>query len=202
MHEDIGLNFAAALRAFLRQDPDIIMVGEIRDFETAEIAVKAALTGHMVLSTLHTNDAPSTVNRLLNMGIEPFLVASSVNCIVAQRLARKVCEECKEPDAEVSVEGLQEAGLTEQEARSFTPMHGRGCRHCSDTGYKGRLAVYEVMVMGEELKEFVLNGASATELKREAIRLGMTTLRRSVLNRLTEGITTLKEVFRVSSADF
>jgi type IV pilus assembly protein PilB len=202
MHEDIGLNFAAALRAFLRQDPDIIMVGEIRDFETAEIAVKAALTGHMVLSTLHTNDAPSTVNRLLNMGIEPFLVASSVNCIVAQRLARKVCEECKEPDAEVTVEGLQEAGLTEQEARSFTPMHGRGCRNCSDTGFKGRLAVYEVMVMGEELKEFVLNGASATELKREAIRLGMTTLRRSVLNRLTEGITTLKEVFRVSSADF
>ncbi len=202
MHEDIGLNFAAALRAFLRQDPDIIMVGEIRDFETAEIAVKAALTGHMVLSTLHTNDAPSTVNRLLNMGIEPFLVASSVNCIVAQRLARKVCEECKEPDPEVTVEALQEAGLPEQEARGFTPMHGRGCRTCSDTGYKGRLAVYEVMVMGEELKEFVLNGASATELKREAIRLGMTTLRRSVLNRLTEGITTLKEVFRVSSADF
>jgi len=202
MHEDIGLNFAAALRAFLRQDPDIIMVGEIRDFETAEIAVKAALTGHMVLSTLHTNDAPSTVNRLLNMGIEPFLVASSVNCIVAQRLARRVCSECKEPDADVTVEALQEAGLSEQDARGFTPMHGRGCRNCSETGFKGRIAVYEVMVMGEELKEFVLNGASATELKREAIRLGMSTLRRSVLNLLMGGATTLSEVFRVSSADF
>jgi len=202
MHEDIGLNFAAALRSFLRQDPDIIMVGEVRDFETAEIAVKAALTGHMVLSTLHTNDAPSTVNRLLNMGIEPFLVASSVNCIVAQRLTRKVCGECVQPDPEVTVEALQEAGLPEAEARSFTPMRGRGCRNCSETGYKGRLAVYEVMVLGEELKEFVLNGASATELKREAIRLGMTTLRRSALNRLVLGTTTLSEVFRVSSADF
>jgi type IV pilus assembly protein PilB len=202
MHEDIGLNFAAALRAFLRQDPDIIMVGEIRDFETAEIAVKAALTGHMVLSTLHTNDAPSTVNRLLNMGIEPFLVASSVNCIVAQRLARRICGDCKEADADVGVEALQEAGLSEQEARSFTPMRGRGCRNCSETGFKGRIAVYEVMVLGEELKEFVLNGASATELKREAIRLGMSTLRRSVLNLLTGGATTLSEVFRVSSADF
>jgi type IV pilus assembly protein PilB len=202
MHEDIGLNFAAALRAFLRQDPDIIMVGEIRDFETAEIAVKAALTGHMVLSTLHTNDAPSTVNRLLNMGIEPFLVASSVNCIVAQRLTRRICAECKEPDADVTVEAIQEAGLTEQEARSFTPMHGRGCRNCSETGFKGRIAVYEVMVIGEELKEFVLNGASATELKREAIRLGMSTLRRSVLNLFTGEATTLSEVFRVSSADF
>jgi type IV pilus assembly protein PilB len=202
MHEDIGLNFAAALRAFLRQDPDIIMVGEIRDFETAEIAVKAALTGHMVLSTLHTNDAPSTINRLLNMGIEPFLVASSVNCIVAQRLARRVCLDCKEPDPEVSIEGLMDAGLTEQEARSFTPMKGRGCRTCSETGFKGRIAMYEVMVMGEELKEFVLNGASATELKREAIRLGMATLRRSVLNLLMAGSTTVSEVYRVSSADF
>jgi type IV pilus assembly protein PilB len=178
------------------------MVGEIRDFETAEIAVKAALTGHMVLSTLHTNDAPSTVNRLLNMGIEPFLVASSVNCIVAQRLARRICGECKETDAEVTVEALQEAGLSEPDARSFTPMRGRGCRNCSETGFKGRIAVYEVMVMGEELKEFVLNGASATELKREAIRLGMSTLRRSVLNLLMGGATTLSEVFRVSSADF
>ncbi len=201
MHEDIGLNFAAALRSFLRQDPDIIMVGEIRDFETAEIAVKAALTGHMVLSTLHTNDAPSTVNRLLNMGIEPFLVASSVNCILAQRLARKVCEECKERDPEVVPEALAAAGLTPEEAREVTPVKGRGCKTCSDTGYKGRVAVYEVMELKEELKEFVLNGASATELKREAMRLGMTTLRRSVLNKLKEGITTLSEVFRVSAAD-
>jgi len=201
MHEDIGLNFAAALRSFLRQDPDIIMVGEIRDFETAEIAVKAALTGHMVLSTLHTNDAPSTVNRLLNMGIEPFLVASSVNCIVAQRLARRVCSECKEPDPEVTPEALVEAGMPEEEARGVAPVSGRGCRTCSDTGYKGRVAVYEVMELSEPLKEFVLNGASAAELKREAIRLGMTTLRRSVLNKVREGMTTLAEVFRVSAAD-
>jgi len=201
MHEDIGLNFAAALRSFLRQDPDIIMVGEIRDFETAEIAVKAALTGHMVLSTLHTNDAPSTVNRLLNMGIEPFLVASAVNCILAQRLARRVCEACKEPDADVTTQALIDAGMDEAEAKGVQPVKGRGCGKCSDTGYKGRLAVYEIMVLGEELKEFVLNGASAAEIKREAIRLGMCTLRRSVLNKVREGTTTLKEVFRVSAAD-
>jgi type IV pilus assembly protein PilB len=201
MHEEIGLNFAAALRSFLRQDPDIIMVGEIRDFETAEIAVKAALTGHMVLSTLHTNDAPSTVNRLLNMGIEPFLVASSVNCIVAQRLARRVCEECKEPDPEVTVDMLVEAGLAAETARQVVPVKGRGCRTCSETGFKGRMAVYEVMELKEELKEFVLNGASALELKREAIRLGMQTLRQSALRKLAEGITTLGEVFRVSAAD-
>jgi len=201
MHEEIGLNFAAALRSFLRQDPDIIMVGEIRDFETAEIAVKAALTGHMVLSTLHTNDAPSTVNRLLNMGIEPFLVASSVNCIVAQRLARRACEECKEPDPEVTVDALIDAGMAAETARQVVPIKGRGCRTCSETGFKGRIAVYEVMELKEELKEFVLNGASALELKREAIRLGMQTLRQSALRKLAEGVTTLGEVFRVSSAD-
>ncbi len=202
MHEDIGLNFASALRAFLRQDPDIIMVGEIRDFETAEIGVKAALTGHMVLSTLHTNDAPSTINRLLNMGIEPFLVASSVNCIVAQRLARRICPECREPDAETRVEDLVQAGMEESKAGDVTPYHGRGCRNCSETGFKGRIALYEVMPIGEELKEFVLNGASAAELKREAIRLGMLTLRQSALHKLAEGVTTMNEVFRVSAADF
>ncbi|MCH2171188.1 type IV-A pilus assembly ATPase PilB [Myxococcota bacterium] len=201
MHEEIGLNFASALRSFLRQDPDIIMVGEIRDFETAEIAVKAALTGHMVLSTLHTNDAPSTINRLLNMGIEPFLVAASVNCIVAQRLARKICEECREPDAEVTPAALVEAGLDEAEAAKVSPMRGSGCRACSDTGFKGRVAIYEVMVLNEELKEFVLNGASALEIKREAVRLGMQTLRVSALNKLVEGTTTLGEVLRVSSRD-
>ena len=201
MHEDIGLNFAAALRSFLRQDPDIIMVGEIRDFETAEIAVKAALTGHMVLSTLHTNDAPSTVNRLLNMGIEPFLVASSVNCIVAQRLARRICPECAEPDTETTAEELVQAGMDEAEAKDITPVRGAGCGNCSETGFKGRVAIYEVMELTEELKEFVLNGASAVELKREAIRGGMLTLRRSALNKLGEGVTTLSEVFRVSSAD-
>jgi type IV pilus assembly protein PilB len=202
MHEDIGLNFASALRSFLRQDPDIIMVGEIRDFETAEISVKAALTGHMVLSTLHTNDAPSTINRLLNMGIEPFLVASSVNCIVAQRLARRICEECREPDAETRVEDLVRAGMEESKAEDVTPYRGRGCRNCSETGFKGRIALYEVMPIGEELKEFVLNGASAAELKREAIRLGMLTLRQSALHKLAEGVTNMNEVFRVSAADF
>ncbi|MCP5057952.1 MAG: type IV-A pilus assembly ATPase PilB [bacterium] len=202
MHEDIGLNFAASLRSFLRQDPDIIMVGEIRDFETAEIAVKAALTGHMVLSTLHTNDAPSTVNRLLNMGIEPFLVASSVNAIVAQRLARRICVECSEPDPDVNAEALMEAGMEEDEANSTTANKGRGCHVCSDTGFKGRIALYEVMRIGEELKEFILNGASTTELKREAIRLEMLTLRRSALNMVKEGTTTLPEVYRVSAADF
>ena len=201
MHEDIGLNFAAALRSFLRQDPDIIMVGEIRDFETAEIAVKAALTGHMVLSTLHTNDAPSTVNRLLNMGIEPFLVASSVNCIVAQRLARRICSECKIPDPEVTLEDLVKAGMSEDEAKGIKPHTGGGCSVCSDTGFKGRIAVYEVMIMTEELKEFVLNGASATEIKREAIRGGMVTLRRSALNMMHGENITLSEVFRVSTSD-
>jgi type IV pilus assembly protein PilB len=201
MHEDIGLNFAATLRSFLRQDPDIIMVGEIRDFETAEIAVKAALTGHMVLSTLHTNDAPSTVNRLLNMGIEPFLVASSVNCIVAQRLARRVCEECKETDHEVTVEGMVEAGMAEDVARGVVPIIGKGCRNCSETGFRGRIAIYEVMELKEELKDFVLNGASSLELKREAIRLGMKTLRQAALSKLAVGETTFGEVFRISAAD-
>jgi type IV pilus assembly protein PilB len=198
MHDEIGLNFAAALRSFLRQDPDIIMVGEIR---AAEIAVKAALTGHMVLSTLHTNDAPSTVNRLLNMGIEPFLVSSSVNCIVAQRLARCICEECKETDPDVDTDALIEAGMDPAIAGEVVPVKGRGCRVCSETGFKGRLAIYEVMELKEELKEFVLNGASALELKREASRLGMKTLRQSALSKLQEGITTLSEVFRVSAAD-
>jgi len=201
MHEDIGLNFAASLRSFLRQDPDIIMVGEIRDFETAEIAIKAALTGHLVLSTLHTNDAPSTVNRLLNMGIEPFLVASSVNCILAQRLARRICEECKDKDVETVKQALLDAGCSEEEASKAVVYKGRGCRTCSDTGYKGRVALYEVMELTEALKEFVLNGASAMELKREAIRGGMTTLRRSALNKLLEGTTTLSEVLRVSASD-
>jgi type IV pilus assembly protein PilB len=201
MREDIGLNFAAALRSFLRQDPDIIMVGEIRDFETAEIAIKAALTGHMVLSTLHTNDAPSTINRLLNMGIEPFLVSSSVNCVLAQRLARRVCTQCKAPDPSVSRDELEQAGLTTDEARACQPVKGTGCSNCSDTGFSGRIAVYEVMAMTDTLREFVLNGASAMEIKREAIRGGMKSLRRSALNKLLEGVTTLGEVYRVSAAD-
>jgi type IV pilus assembly protein PilB len=201
MHEDIGLNFAAALRSFLRQDPDIIMVGEIRDFETAEIAVKAALTGHMVLSTLHTNDAPSTINRLLNMGIEPFLVASAVNCIVAQRLARKICPDCVADDPEVDLDQVRSAGLSDEELKSFRALKGAGCASCAQTGYKGRVAIYEVMVMTDSLKEFVLNGASGAEIKREAIRGGMVTLRRSALNKMLEGVTTISEVYRVSTSD-
>ncbi|MFQ5697337.1 MAG: type IV-A pilus assembly ATPase PilB [Myxococcota bacterium] len=201
MREEIGLNFAAALRSFLRQDPDIIMVGEIRDFETAEIGIKAALTGHMVLSTLHTNDAPSTINRLLNMGIEPFLVASSVNCVVAQRLARRICADCAEPDPEVTSEALAEAGLSPEEVKACEPRRGRGCATCAETGFKGRIAVYEVMAISETLKDFVLNGASGTEIKREAIRLGMKTLRRSALDKLLEGVTTLREIYRVSAGD-
>ncbi|HUT53597.1 MAG TPA: type IV-A pilus assembly ATPase PilB [bacterium] len=200
MKEEIGLNFAAALRSFLRQDPDIIMVGEIRDFETAEIAVKAALTGHLVLSTLHTNDAPSTVNRLLNMGVEPFLVASSVNVIQAQRLGRKICKECKQP-FEVEPSALIELGLDEEKAKSCQLYKGTGCFNCSETGYKGRISFIEVMYMYDELKEFVLNGASSAELKKEAIRLGMVTLRQSSLYYLSEGITSLDEVVRVTAAD-
>jgi type IV pilus assembly protein PilB len=200
MHDDIGLNFAAALRAFLRQDPNIIMVGEIRDFETAEIAVKAALTGHMVLSTLHTNDAPSTVSRLLNMGIEPFLVTASVNLILAQRLGRRICNECKTP-LDVPESALLDIQIKPQEIGSFQVFKGQGCATCSETGYKGRVALYEVMDFTEELKEFVINGASAAEIKAEAIRLGMQTLRMSALNKLREGVTTIEEVTRVSAHD-
>jgi len=200
MQDDIGFNFAAALRAFLRQDPDIIMVGEIRDYETAEIAIKASLTGHLVLSTLHTNDAPSTVGRLLNMGVEPFLVASSVNLIMAQRLARKICENCKE-EVEINPEILVDVGVPAAEARHMKVYKGKGCDKCADTGYKGRIALYEVMPMEEELREFVLNGASTAEIKREAARLGMMSLRASGLMRLKEGITTVEEVLRVTASE-
>jgi len=200
VHEAIGLSFAACLRSFLRQDPDIIMVGEIRDFETAEISIKAALTGHMVLSTLHTNDAPSTVNRMLNMGVEPFLVSSAVNLILAQRLARRVCMDCKE-EIEIPKETLLDLGVPEEEVGSFKCNHGTGCTTCSQTGYKGRIALYEVMPMYEEIKELVLVGASSTEIKREAMRLGMLTLRQSGINKLKEGITTVEEVVRCSVKD-
>jgi type IV pilus assembly protein PilB len=200
MHDDIGLNFASALRSFLRQDPDIVMVGEIRDFETAEIAVKAALTGHLVLSTLHTNDAPSSVSRLLNMGIEPFLVASSVNLIGAQRLVRKLCVDCTEP-IDVPDQVLVELGVPPDETAEFQVMRGAGCRTCNNTGYKGRIAVYEIMVMTDELAEFVLNGASTLELKREAIRQGMKTLRMSALTKLGEGKTSMEEVVRSTAPD-
>jgi type IV pilus assembly protein PilB len=200
MHEDIGLNFAAALRSFLRQDPDIIMVGEIRDYETAEIAIKAALTGHLVLSTLHTNDAPSTVNRLLNMGIEPFLVSSSCNLILAQRLARKICEKCKE-EAQISDQALIDLDMTPEQAKDMKCFKGKGCTDCNGTGYKGRIALYEVMPFTETLKELVLNGASSSELKKQAIAEGMQSLRMSGLSKVKDGTTTLEEILKATMAD-
>jgi type IV pilus assembly protein PilB len=195
VRENIGLNFAAALRSFLRQDPNIILVGEIRDFETAEIAVKAALTGHLVLSTLHTNDAPSTINRLMNMGIEPFLVASSVNLICAQRLVRRICTGCKEDHA-TPPEALVNAGFSPEEAPSVVPKRGAGCDRCNNTGYKGRVGLYEVMEITDELRELILVGASGLELKRKAVDEGMITLRRSGLHKVMEGVTTIEEVAR------
>jgi type IV pilus assembly protein PilB len=195
VRESIGLNFASALRAFLRQDPNIILVGEIRDFETAEIAVKAALTGHLVLSTLHTNDAPSTVNRLMNMGIEPFLVASSVNLICAQRLVRRTCAACTEPHP-TPPQALVQAGFSPEDAETVTPMRGRGCEKCNNTGYKGRVGLYEVMEVTEDVRELVLVGASALELRRKAIDEGMLTLRQSGLRKVKEGMTTIEEVAR------
>ncbi len=201
MHEDIGLNFAAGLRSFLRQDPDIIMVGEIRDFETAEIAVKAALTGHLVLSTLHTNDAPSTVSRLLNMGVEPFLVTASVNLVLAQRLARKICEACK---GEISVDAptLKSAGFNDVDiAAGIKVMKGKGCKDCNNTGYRGRVALYEVMPFTDRLKEMVLQGCSTAELKEEMIRGGVNSLRLAGLGKIKAGVTTIDEVLRVTAAD-
>ncbi|HUL17490.1 MAG TPA: type IV-A pilus assembly ATPase PilB [Terriglobales bacterium] len=195
MKEQIGLNFAAALRAFLRQDPNIILVGEIRDFETAEIAVKAALTGHLVLSTLHTNDAPSTISRLMNMGIEPFLVATSVNLICAQRLVRRVCANCKE-EVEIPQQALIDAGYSPEEAKTTKIYHGKGCTICGKGGYKGRTGLYEVMEINDELRELILVGASALELKKKAIEQGMLTLRRSGLTKVALGQTTLDEVLR------
>ena len=195
IRENIGLNFAAALRSFLRQDPNIILVGEIRDFETAEIAVKAALTGHLVLSTLHTNDAPSTVNRLMNMGIEPFLVASSVHLICAQRLVRRVCENCKEANP-TTPPALIQAGFTPEEAETVAPMKGVGCERCNNTGYKGRVGLYEVLEVTEELRELILVGASGLELRRKAIDEGMITLRRSGLRKVMAGTTSIEEVVR------
>ncbi len=195
MKEQIGLNFAAALRAFLRQDPNIILVGEIRDFETAEIGVKAALTGHLVLSTLHTNDAPSTISRLMNMGIEPFLVATSVNLICAQRLVRRICSNCKE-ELQVPEQALIDAGYTAEEAKTTKIYHGRGCTTCGKRGYKGRTGLYEVMEINDELRELILVGASALELKKKAIEQGMITLRRSGLMKVALGQTTMEEVLR------
>jgi type IV pilus assembly protein PilB len=195
VRDQIGLNFAAALRSFLRQDPNIILVGEIRDFETAEIAVKAALTGHMVLSTLHTNDAPSTINRLMNMGIEPFLVASSVNLICAQRLVRRVCTHCKTPHP-VPPQALVDVGFDPEQAETVIPVRGAGCEKCNGTGYKGRIGLYEVMEITDEIRELILVGASAIELRRKAAEEGMISLRQSGLRKIADGTTTIEEVVR------
>ena len=195
MKEQIGLNFAAALRSFLRQDPNIVLVGEIRDFETAEIAIKAALTGHLVLSTLHTNDAPSTISRLVNMGIEPFLVATSVNIIQAQRLIRRICTNCKE-EVHILPEALVEVGFSKEEAATLKVYKGKGCTTCNNTGFKGRVGLYEVMEITDELRELIIIGASAMELRRKAIDLGMVTLRGSGLFKIREGITTIEEVVK------
>ncbi|WP_437719960.1 type IV-A pilus assembly ATPase PilB [Sorangium sp. So ce861] len=200
MHDEIGLNFAMALRSFLRQDPDIIMVGEIRDFETAEIAVKAALTGHLVLSTLHTNDAPSTISRLLNMGVEPFLITASVNLVLAQRLARKICPDCRVP-LRVDPKVLLDFGFTDQQVARADLVRGAGCKTCNGSGYKGRVALYEVMRFTDALKEMVLQGASTAELKAAAIKGGMLTLRMSGIEKVLAGVTTTEEVGRVTMGD-
>jgi type IV pilus assembly protein PilB len=200
MHEEIGLTFASSLRSFLRQDPDIIMVGEIRDFETAQIAVQAALTGHLVLSTVHTNDAPGTITRLIDMGIEPFLISSAVILILAQRLIRKICMDCREP-IKPHAQLLIDLGVPPDEIKSFTVYKGKGCTICNNTGYKGRLGLYEVMPMREEIKELVLARASASEIKKEAIRLGMKTLRQSGTTKIKGGLTTIEEILRSTMDD-
>ena len=199
MKEQIGLNFAAALRSFLRQDPNIILVGEIRDFETAEIAIKAALTGHLVLSTLHTNDAPSTISRLMNMGIEPFLVATSVNLIQAQRLIRRICKDCK-MEHPMPEEALIEIGFKPEEVKQVKTYKGRGCQTCNNTGYKGRVGLYETMEVTDDIRELILIGASALELRKKAIDDGMITLRESGLQKIRNGVTTIEEVVRETVA--
>jgi type IV pilus assembly protein PilB len=198
--KDIGLTFASSLKAFLRQDPDVIMVGEIRDLEVGEIAVEAALTGHMVLSTLHTNDAASTVTRLLNMGIEPFLVVAALNVVVAQRLCRRICSNCKEVK-EVSPSQLIACGVAPSSADKMKVYHGKGCDMCNGTGHKGRVAIYEVLKMNANIRELVLKHASADEIKMQAIRDGMKTLRMSALTKVAEGATTLEEAISNSASD-
>jgi type IV pilus assembly protein PilB len=193
--EAIGLTFAASLRSFLRQDPNIVLVGEIRDFETAEIAVKAALTGHLVLSTLHTNDAPSTINRLMNMGIEPFLVSTSVHLICAQRLVRRICRECKEPFT-LPQQAMIDIGFSEEDSGRVKLFKGAGCPTCNNTGYKGRVGLYEVMEISDGLRELILCGASSLELKKKSEEEGMITLRHSGLRKIKDGITTVEEVVR------
>jgi type IV pilus assembly protein PilB len=201
VRKEIGLTFAAALKSFLRQDPDIIMVGEIRDHEVGEIAVEAALTGHMVLSTMHTNDAPSTISRLINMGIEPFLIVASLNVIVAQRLCRKICQECKEVDTSITPEALISCGLSANSAAKVKVHRGKGCTICKQTGYKGRVAIYEVLEISAIIKEILLRGGSTDEIKRQAIKEGMKTLRMCALTKVAQGLTTLDEAISNSASD-
>jgi type IV pilus assembly protein PilB len=199
VRNEIGMTFAAALKAFLRQDPNIIMVGEIRDLETGSIAIKASLTGHLVLSTLHTNDAPSTITRMVDMGIEPFNVASAVNLIVAQRLVRRICSECK-TEHQYSPEELASLGVTDQEASGITFYKGEGCDTCQNTGYKGRQGLYEVMAMTPELRRMVLKACSTAELQEQAVKDGMLTLRMDGMQKIRKGITTLEEVVKETAA--
>ena len=199
--EEIGLTFAAVLRSVLRQDPDVLMIGEIRDFETIEIAVKAALTGHLVLSTLHTNDAPSTVGRMLNMGVDPFLIAASLNLIVAQRLARVICQQCKAIVEDYPRDALLDVGFDEEELSDLVLYRGAGCEECSNTGYQGRLAFYELLPMTEEMRSLVMAHATTDELRKRAMAAGMTTLREGGLQKAREGLTTVEEVLRVTSSE-
>ncbi len=200
IRDEIGLGFASALRAFLRQDPNIIMVGEIRDLDTVSIATKAALTGHLVLSTLHTNDAPSAVNRMIDMGVEPFLVAASTNLIMAQRLVRRVCRRCKEP-VEYHSEIAAELGLAEEEVKEGEFYKGRGCIHCNNTGYKGRTGLYEVLPVTPAIRDLILDRAPTSEIKRVGVSEGMVTLRRDGLNKLMEGVTSAEEVLKETAPD-
>jgi type IV pilus assembly protein PilB len=203
VRREIDLTFARALKAFLRQDPDIIMVGEIRDFETGEIAVEASLTGHMVLSTLHTNDSSSTITRLFNMGIEPFLVAASLNVVVAQRLCRKICDKCKVLDESVTPEFLIKCGLGPKSASSIKVYKGKGCEHCNNIGYKGRIAVYEVLPVTAKIRDLILAEASSDQIKLAAVKEGMKTLRMSALTKVALGQTTIEEaVGKTGSDDF
>jgi type IV pilus assembly protein PilB len=195
MKEQIGLNFAASLRSFLRQDPNIILVGEVRDFETAEVAIKAAMTGHLVLSTLHTNDAPSSINRLMNMGIEPFLVATSCHLVAAQRLVRRICSKCKEPTS-VPDQALIDIGFSKTDAKSIKLFKGQGCEVCNNTGYKGRVGLFEVMVIDDDMRELILSGASSYDLRQKAIQNGMISLRESGLRKIRDGLTSVEEVAR------
>src|SRR5439155_5072401 len=198
--EDIGLSFATVLRSFLRQDPDVLMVGEIRDLETIEIAVKAALTGHLVLSTLHTNDAPSTIGRMLNMGVDSFLVAASLNLVVAQRLVRMICRHCDTVAEDYPAGALLEVGFKEEEVFRLRFHRGRGCEECSNTGYMDRLAIYEVLPMSDEMRGLVMSRASTDEIRKQAIAAGMVTLRESGLCKVREGSTTIEEVLRVTAS--